>query len=151
MKLLFLILTIAVFLQTTIVPFNLVLIILIIRSLIVQDKYNFYLGFGLGLLISVLEFTPLGIDSLINLLFISLVYFISKTRLSTHILIVVPVVFMCVTLDAVLNSLIFKQTLQLWPDVLIESLIALPLFYFLRFWEERFIPMKDVKLKISSK
>lgn len=151
MKLLLIILTVTAFFQTTILPSDLVLIILVTRSLIVQDKYNFYLAFTFGLLISFLEFTPLGIHSLIYILLLQIVYLISNTRLSTHILVVMPVVFMCLTLNSLINLLIFKQTLNLWPNVAIESVVALLVFLILRFWEERFIPRKDVKLRMSKR
>lgn len=140
MKTLILILIILSFIQTTILPLNLVLIILIVRSLIRPEKNNLLLAFGFGLLLSHLNLQPLGFQSLIYLTSTQLTQILSKSRFSANPLLVVPL--------TVVFSTFSLMTIQLVPQVLIESFLALPIFYILRLWEERFIVRKEIKLRI---
>ncbi len=138
MKTLVVILIIASFLQTTILPLDLVLMILICRSYIKSEKINLYLGFGFGLLISHLDLMVLGPISIIYLILISLTQILSKSRLAGNPLLIVPVSFILLSL----------QTLQLSSSIFIESLLSLPMVYLIRFWDERFIVRKEIKLRV---
>lgn len=148
MKTLILILIIIAFLQTTILPIDLILIILICRSYIKINKSNLYLAFTFGLLVSHLNLTTLGIDSLIYILAVELTEILSKSRLAGNSLVIIPVSLLLISVFHFLSSTFLHQALFSLPKVLIESLISLPVLYILRIWEERFIVRKEIKLRV---
>lgn len=137
------------FLQATLVPINLVLIVLICRSFVVEEKENLYLAFGFGLLMSLLIGFPLGILSLIYLLMIYLVYFIKSTPLAAYWVIILPLTLIISALDQFLENPGLGLGLHL-GYLLRVGAFALPLYLVIRFWEERFIPRSDIKLKVGN-
>lgn len=148
MKTLILVLIIISFIQSTILPLNLVLIILIARSLIRPEKNNLILAFGFGLLLAHLNLQPLGFVSLLYLILIQLTQALSKSRLAANPLLIAPLTAILSAVNLIAVAIITHQAPQLMPQILIESLLSLPVFYILRLWEERFIIQKEVKLRI---
>lgn len=148
MKTLVIILIIASFLQTTVLPIDLVLMILICRSYIKISSSNLYLAFIFGVLISHLNLVTLGLDSLIFIVCVQITQGLSKTRLAGNFLLIIPITFVLLSLSGILTSVFLNQSLEIFPKVLLESLIALPLLYALKMWEERFKVSGDIKLKI---
>lgn len=147
MKTLIVILIIASFLQATIIPLDLVLIILICRSFIRADKANLYLAFSFGLFLSILNFTPMGTQSIIFLMLIAIVESLSKSRLSQNALLVVPICFGAIILNLVIISFITHESIQLIPKIY-GGFLSLPTLYLIRFWEERFTVKKEIRLRI---
>lgn len=148
MKILALILVIAAFIQSTILPIDLVLIILIVRSLLLAEKTNLYLAFALGLLVSHLSFNTLGFISILYLILVELIHMLTKSPISRHILVVVPLVLILSSINTIAISLLLHQSIQLWPKVFIESLLSLPIFFLIKIWEERFVIRKEIKLRV---
>lgn len=148
MKTLIVILILVSFLQVTIIPLDLVLIILICRSFLKISKSNLYLAFIFGLLISHLRLVNLGFDSLIYLLAVQITQVLSKFRLAGNSLLIIPLTFVLLTLSQFINFLFLHEGLSLFPKVLIEAGFSLPILYVLRIWEERFIIQRGIKLKI---
>ncbi|OGE24928.1 hypothetical protein A3C26_00270 [Candidatus Daviesbacteria bacterium RIFCSPHIGHO2_02_FULL_39_12] len=148
MKTLIAILIIASFLQSTILPINLVLIILICRSFIKLDRANLFLAFSFGLFDSHLNLLPLGLNSLFYLILIQTTQTLSKFRLAGNLLLIAPLSLILLVLYQQTISLFLQQTPQIFPRVFWESLAALPILYLVRLWEERFIVHKDIRLKI---
>lgn len=134
MKTLILVLTIIAFLQTTILPLNLVLTALIARAYLKPQKSNLYLAFVFGLLISLLVLSPLGLNSLIYLVLIQATQLLSKSPLSRHPFLIIPITFLLLMVDGGVSVL--------------ESILSLPILYLLKIWEERFIVTKEIKLRI---
>lgn len=148
MKTLIAILIIAAFVQTTVLPVDLVLIILICRSYIKVDRLNLILGFWLGLLVSFLDLTPLGLQAIIYLFLIQLTQVLSKFPLAGNPLLIIPISLMVLSCNHFFISLVGATSTQLFPKVIWESLLSLPVLYLLRLWEERFIVRKEIKLKL---
>lgn len=148
MKTLILILTIISFLQSTVIPIDLVLIILICRSYIKSDKSNLVLAFSFGLFNSLLNLTPIGITSLIYLVLIAATESLSKSRLAGNSLLVIPLTLILMSVNQLIQSMLIHGSVQLFPKVLIETTISLPVFYLIRLWEERFIVKKEIKLRV---
>ena len=148
MKTIIIILIIAAFLQTTILPLDLVLIILICRAYVRAEKGNLTLGFLIGLLISHLSLAPLGVQSILYISSVQITQMLSKSRLAGNSFIIIPLSFIFLATFEAINSQVLHQTMQIFPKVLIESILALPVLYILKLWEERFIVRKDIKLKI---
>lgn len=136
MKTLIIILIIVSFLQSTIWPLNLVLIILISRAYLRAQKSNLFLAFFLGLLISHLMLLPLGVKSIIYLVIVQMIQVLSKSRLAGHPFLVVPLTFIVILADSGLSAAIWA------------GFVSLPVFYLLKDWEERFVPAKEIKLRI---
>lgn len=147
MKTLIIILIIAAFLQTTILPIDLVLLILICRAYIKSEKSNLYLTFAFGLLTAHLNLTSLGLQSLLYLTIIGATQILSKSRLAGNPLLIVPVSLIFLFFHQITLSYISHQALD--PSkVLFASFLSLPILYLLRIWEERFIVRKEIKLKV---
>ena len=147
MKALIIVLIIAAFLQATILPLDLILIILTCRSFIKSGKSNLYLAFASGLFLGHLTLTPMGLQSIIFLILIQATESLSKSRLSENPLSLIPICFIAIALNQITLSLFTQSTLQLTPKIY-EAILALPIFYFVRFWEERFIVRREIKLRI---
>lgn len=148
MKTLVIILTVAAFLQSTILPINLVLIILIARSLIRPQRANLILAFSFGLLISHLNLQLLGFQSLTFLILIQFTQILSTSRVSANPLLIIPLSFLSLSLNLIATSILNYQSIHLMPQVLIEGLLSLPIFYLIKLWEERFIVRKEIKLRV---
>lgn len=147
MKALIIVLIIGTFLQATILPINLVLIILVCRAFIRSGKSNLYFAFIFGLFLSLLTLTPMGLQSLIFLLLVQITESISKSRLSENPLSLIPICLLAILVNQITISLFTHQALILVPKIY-EAFLALPIFYLVRFWEERFIVRKEIKLRL---
>ena len=130
------------FLQTSVLPLNIVLIILICRSYLRTDKANLFLAFAFGLLLSYLNLNLMGFLSFVYLIIIQATQILSKTRLAGNSLLIVPLVFIALSInDLLLRD--FNLT-----KIILESIFSLPIFYIVRIWEERFIVRKEIRLKV---
>lgn len=147
MKTLIVILIIASFLQTTILPIDLVLLIFICRAYIVNEKNNLYLAFAFGLLISHLNLTNLGFFSLIYLICLQITQMLSRLRLAGNPLLIVPTSLVLLFLSHFTNSVVNHAALEYF-NIFLSSLLSIPILYLLRFWEERFVVRKEIRLKI---
>lgn len=137
MKTLIVVLIIASFLQTTIFPFDLVLIILICRAFIKTGKSNLYLAFIFGLLSSHLSFTPMGAQSILFLTYVAITQSLSKSRLSQNAFLIIPICFTVI----IINQTIVSTNIY-------GGFLSYPIFYLVRFWEERFVARKEIRLKV---
>ncbi len=148
MKAFIFILILASFLQTSILPINLGLLLIITRSYIRMEKANLYLAFGFGLLIAFLEHTPLGLYSLIYLILVEAIHLFYKAPILKNFLTVIPVMLGILLVNDIAVSLIRGISIQLFPQIIIEGILILPIYIVLRLWEERFVVRKDVRLKV---
>lgn len=147
MKTLIIILIIASFLQTTIIPVDLVLLILICRAYLKTDRANFYLAFAFGLLVGHLNLVSPGLQSLVYLTLVAATGILSKLRLAGNPLLILPIAFILLSLNQLVSSLLMHETLE-FSKIILSTLLSLPLLYLIRLWEERFIVEKEIKLKI---
>ncbi len=148
MKTLMLILIFVSFIQSTILPVDLVLMILICRSYIRPDKNNLYLAFVFGLIDGLLNLTTMGFQSLIYLILVALTESLSKSRLAGNPLLIVPLSLILLSVNYVSLSLLGGQSIQIFPKVIFEAFLSLPILYIVRLWEERFIVRREIKLKM---
>ncbi len=148
MKTLILILIIASFLESTIIPLDLTLLILICRSYIKSDKSNLFLAFGFGLLNSHLNLNLIGFSSLTYLILVTATQSLSETRLAGNSLLIIPLTLILCSINQAVLSIFIHTSPQLFPRVLWEAVLSLPTLYLVRLWEERFIVRKEIKLKV---
>lgn len=148
MKTLILVLIICSFIQSTILPVDLVLIILICRSYLRADKANLWLAFSFGLLNAHLNLTTLGFHSLIYLNIVAVTESLSKSRLAGNLFLIIPLSLILLSINQFISSVIFHEVLLSLPKLVTEALLSLPILYLVKIWEERFIVQKEIKLKI---
>ncbi|MDO8570178.1 MAG: hypothetical protein Q7R97_01165 [Candidatus Daviesbacteria bacterium] len=148
MNLLIAILFFIIFLEGTILPFDLVLVILITRSFIVQEKSNYYLAFFFGLLASLLLGYPQGLLSLIYLFSVQISHIIKSTNLAAYWIAVLPLTFFCLLIEQFILQLLNISNFNLIL-IIIPTILVLPVYFIVRIWEERFIVSKDIKLKMG--
>jgi hypothetical protein len=147
MKTVIAVLILIALLEISIIPLDLVLLILILRSYLNTSTDNLLLAFGFGLLISYLTNLPLGFYSIIYLILIELTLLFRKTPLASHFFVIVPLIFALLSLQSLAVLVFFHQTINWW-QLGIESVLALLLYFILKIWEERFVVRNEVKLKI---
>lgn len=147
MILLVVLLTLMSFLETSFLGINWVLTILVIRSFLVTDKANLTLAFSFGILLSLLSNKPLGSLSLIYLILVLIVQLVKKFLPTASWLILLPVIIICLLVSCFIQSLVLKVSFS-YQLVIIQALLALPFYILLKMWEERFVPQKDIKLKL---
>ncbi len=150
MKTLIISLIIASFLQTTILPIDLVLLVLICRAYIKSNKSNLYLAFAFGLFLSFLNLANFGLESIIFLIIIQATQMMSRSRLAGNPLLIIPVSLFFLVINQFINQVINAPVnFQILPFIklLLESFLSLPALYIVRLWEERFVVQKGIKLK----
>lgn len=147
MKGIIVILIIAAFLQSTILPLDLCLLILICRAYIKQNKSNLYLAFGFGLLIAQLNLINLGLLSLTYIIIIQITEGLSRSRLASNPLLIIPISFVLLLFSHIVNIFLIHQMLD-FPKIIIEAFLSLPILFLIRLWEERFVIKKEIKLKM---
>lgn len=148
MKTLILILILAALVQSAFLPINLVLLILISRSLVVEDLTNLYLAFGSGILVGITQSENIGLLALIFLLAVKIGEISKHLPFSSSILIVIPVSLVIMFLSALAEQIFLGHTIQ-FSQVLIEAVVSFPIFIMVKFWEERFVVPSGVKLKLN--
>lgn len=147
MKTLIIILIIASFIQTTILPIDLVLLILICRSYIKSDRANLYLTFFFGIFISHLNLSSIGFQSLIYLILVEATEILSKLRLAGNPVLIVPLSFFFMIFNQFANSILSRSSFE-FSKVIIACFLSLPILFLVKLWEERFIVRKEIKLKM---
>lgn len=148
MKTLILVLITCSFIQSTVVPIDLVLIILICRSYLRPDRTNLFLAFGFGLLDSHLNLNLIGLSSLIYLILVAVTESLSNTGLAGNSLLIIPLTLILGGVNQTVLSFFIHTSPQFFPKVLWEAILSLPLLYLVRLWEERFIVRKEIKLRV---
>ena len=150
MKIFILLLLIAIFLQTSFVPLNLVLILMISRAFIVEDIANYYIAFFAGLFLGIMSIYNIGFWPLVLLIVVKLLNLSKKLPLSKNAFTIGLVALIIVSGVSFLEAKIYHQTFE-WAKVLIESIITIPLVYLMRIWEHRYVVKPELKLKIRSR
>lgn len=136
------------FLEATWLKFSLVILVLIIRSFISPQRSNYYLAFGFGLLLGSLTHQTLGVLSLFFLILVKIIHLIRTSQFVSYWLFILPLTLGLLLLFYFLEMLIFKSNVSL-SIILIQMILVLPIYILVRFWEERFVPQKEIRLKVK--
>ncbi len=136
------------FLQSSFVGVNLVLLLLVTRSFIVETKANYFLAFFAGILVGVLSAQNTGFWPLVFLVSVLISHLMRKLPFNRGILTVIPVIILTVLFSTLAEWLFFHQTVN-WYKPQFEIITGLPIFIFLNFWEDRFMyHSSGTKLKL---
>lgn len=136
------------FLQTSFIGIDILLLILVCRSFILESRANYFLAFVTGMLISLLAVQNLGFWALIYLLVVKIGHVFGKLPFNRGLLTLVPAVVISVLFSTVLQWLVLGITIN-WTKPIIEIFVAIPIYFLLDFWEDRFMAhTTNVKLKL---
>lgn len=147
MKTFLLVLILLAFLQSAFLPLNLVLVALIARSLVVDDKSNLLLAFLGGLILSFLTQVNLGYWPLVFLLIVKIAGLLKKLPISFNLLMILLYGSLLVGLTALLSRFFIGENWGLLTYI-IEAVLVFPSYFLVKFWEERFIVKSHIKLKV---
>lgn len=143
------ILVVSVFLQSSFLPFNLVLILLICKSLAKPDKYNLILAFGAGILVGILQSQNIGFWALSFLLLVRLVSLSKMLPFSKNIITIQVVLAIAIIAMGAFERVYLGQSFES-STALTEIFLSLPVYIILMFWNERFILKTDSRLKLRN-
>ena len=147
MKTLLLLITLFAFLQSAFLPVNLVLVVLVARSLIVSDRDNLYLAFFGGMILGFLTQINLGYFPLVFILIVKLGEFIKTFPVSFNMLMIFVTGAVLVAIVGGLNMVFINQNMSLYIH-LIEAILVVPFYFVIRLWEERFVVKAHMKLRM---
>lgn len=147
MKFFIFVLILASLFQTSFLPINLVLMLLIARELVYSTKANLYLAFGAGILLGLLSPQNIGFAPFIFLIVVKLVSFLRKLPFTTSFLTVLPISFVIFLSTAFIEQQVFKINTNIYL-IILQSVLMLPVYFLTKMWEERFVVSKDIKLKL---
>lgn len=147
MKLLIFILCIVAFLQSATALPNLVLLVLIARSFLIQSRENYYFGFSFGLLLSLLFNQPLGLMSIFFLAVTFGIYLVKGLMVQSVWPLVIPFTLIVTVFDKMITQLSFGGLS--WVGIIIQTLAIIPIYIIVQIWEEQFVPPKAIRLKVK--
>lgn len=147
MKIFLLVIVLASFLQSAFLPINFVLVLIVARSLVVEDTGNYFLAFFGGLILSFLTQANLGYWPIIFLIVVKLAYMIKKIPVSFNPLIIFISGAILILITDYSGLLFSQQSFSLWI-YLTEIILILPIYFISKIWEERFTVKKHTKLRI---
>lgn len=149
MKLFVLLLSLAALLQSAFLGINICLILIVCRAFMRPNKENYYLAFGLGVAIGLLTGQNLGLWAVVYLLAVKLSHMTAKMPVSANILTVLPAAITAVMLSVLAEKFVLGQSIQ-YTKLAYEIILSLPVFLFVKFFEERVIASPDLKLRLKS-
>lgn len=136
MLILTLVLVLISFFQVSFLTFDLVLLILITRSFILpKNTSNYYLAFCLGLLISILSSSRLGLESLVLLFAVKLVSIFRTSAFASHFLSLFPITSIILLINLAVNQYLLQESIRL-NDLIWSLLLIFPVYFLISFWEE---------------
>lgn len=148
MKLLSLLLILSIFVQTSFLPLNLCLVILICKDFLTEKSTNYFYAFFGGIFLGLMTSVNLGFWPLIFIVLAKIIQQIKLAPVSSKFFIIVPTSFLLILLVAFSEQIFLNQSLNL-SKVAVETLLIIPIFFVLKIWEERFILRPDIRLKIK--
>lgn len=147
MKTLFLWIILFAFLQSSVISLNLVLVVLIARSLAAGDGANLLLAFFGGLILSFLTQTNLGYWPWLLLFIVKIGILTSKLPVSFNPFVIFLSGSVLVFFAALVNKFFLHQDFQ-FLKLVFEAILVVPAFFLIRIWEERFVEKSQIRLKV---
>lgn len=147
MRLFIFLLLLSAFLQTSFLQINLCLILLISRSFAYEESENYYAALFGGLLLGFLSTANLGFWPIVFLLVVKLAHLIRRLPITANFLTVIPASLLIILVSSYVESLSYKTTIN-FVLIVLEAVLALPIYLLIRYWEERFVVKPELKLKI---
>ena len=148
MKTFIFVIILAAFLQTTTIEVDLVLLLVLSRSLERDDSFNMYMAFFAGILLGLLTATNIGFYALFFLIATRVGYLLRKSPVTNNIFTILPIAFFMATALGLAERIFLGQSINI-VRYIIDTLSSLPIYFCVKFWEERFIVAPQMKLKLK--
>lgn len=145
MKAYLFILVLAALFQASFVPVNLVLVLLICRSLIVQERANLFLAFGIGIFLGLLQTDNLGFWPLLFLVVTEVAHLSRGLPVFKNLGLILLVSGVLIVSSELLQALVLKEAFNVSRTV-VEAVLVLATYPFLLFWEQRLVGQPGIKL-----
>ncbi len=142
-------LILATLLQTTLLPINLCLMLICVRSLVTTKISTLYLSVIFGVLLGVLSNTNIGFYPLIFLIAAKIIELFKASPLYNNVIFFLPLLFIVYLLISLISQIALGLSFSI-VQVISETLFSIPLYFLIKFWEERFIVRPQVKLKFKT-
>lgn len=140
------------FLQNSLIPLNLTLIVLISRAFVIDDEANLYLAFAAGLWLSFLLNYHLGFLSLFYIFIVLVIRLLKKVEFFAHWTVVLPMTLVILLCNQVVAGIIAGESVFSSINIntfIAEGFFVLPIYLLILMWEERLVPRKDIRLKLG--
>ncbi len=136
MKYFIFLLIFAAFIQTSFLPLNLVLIMLVSKTLVEDDNSNLVLAFFAGILVGVLSSQNIGFWALVNLAAVEVARFVKKAPFSQNALTLLPVFGLILLFSRFFEGVFVKQSVQ-YSLIFWEVLVSVPVYLGIKFWKDK--------------
>lgn len=147
MRLLFIPIFLAALIQSSVLPINLVAVILTAQAYQHRTETVYYLAMIGGLFLGLLGSINLGIYPLILLVFVQLILFVRMLDFTQRLWLAWPLILVAIVGLNYAEVWALGHQFQIWK-VVAESLLWIPLVWFLQFWNRHF-EVNQIRLRIK--
>lgn len=149
MRLFIVLLVLSAFIQSAFLPINLCLILIISRSFVEERSSNLIASFLAGIFLGLLTATNIGFWAIIFLAASKIIHIFKSLPLTQSPKLVAPLSLLVIVGVSLIEQIFLGQKINI-VKIIIETLLTVPVYIFIRFWEERFIVHSTNKLKIRN-
>lgn len=150
MKTLYFLLILAAFLQSSILPLNLCLIILIAQNFASERPQSLLVAFFAGIFLSILTAQNLGFWPLIFIAVVEIIYLVKKLPLLANSYVIFLGSFLILGAVSAIEKLILKSSVSTL-SLFISSFLVIVFHFLIKFFAGRYITSSQLKLKINEK
>lgn len=141
-------LILSAFFQSAFLPLNICLSLVISRALVSESKSNLIASFFGGVLLGFLNGQNIGFWALTFLIVAKVIHISKGMQFAQSPKVTLPLAFILVAGVEGAEKLLAGVEFNL-IKVILETLICIPLYIAIRFWEERFVIRSDSRLKLK--
>lgn len=149
MKTFIVILIISALIQTSFLPLNLCLLLIVCRSIVVTERLNYYLAFMVGILVGILGSQNMGEWALIYIGTVWLSTLSKRLPVSHNLVTVIPILLIVIGIANFAEQFLFNTSIE-YSKMIMEMILSLPIFLLVKFWEERFTVKAGIRLKLRN-
>jgi hypothetical protein len=136
------------FMQTTFLPINLALVLIIARSLLVEDRRNYIIAVIGGVILGLLASQNIGVWALVFLIITKAIFLVKKLPVSAGWIFIFPVSGVIIILASLLEGKLLNQNLNT-VKIVIEVFMTVPIYILMKYTLERFGATSEIKLKLN--
>lgn len=147
MRLFIVLLVLSAFVQSAFLPVNLCLVLIISRSFVEERSSNLIASFLCGIFLGLLTATNIGFWAVTFLIVSKVLHILRNLPLTNNPRLIVPIALIVIVVVSFLEQIFLGQKINLLK-IGVETLLTIPVFIFIRFWEDRFVVKAPTRLKI---
>lgn len=149
MRLFIVLLVLSAFVQSAFLPINLCLVLIISRSFVEERSSNLIASFLCGIFLGLLTVTNIGFWALTFLAVSKIVHILRNLPLTNSPRLIAPIALVIIIAVSFLEQVFLGQKMNVLK-IGFETLLTIPVYIFIRFWEERFVVKSPTRLKIRN-